>query len=348
MPLAYPRGPSPSTGRAGGLGRLRREPPGDGPGGGSRCPGPTAGPLSNDLRRVAPGRAQYTHLLDERRLGGRRHHRMVALRGCLRRHAQCLQHRPGGGGHRGRRHHLSRAVIAVQGPRGPDPTGRRGSGGRRGGPVSVAPFVWEGVACLAAGTGYTGEDGVELAVPVDAAEALWSTLLAAGVLPAGLGARDTLRLEAALPLHGHELGPGITPLQAGLGWVVGWDKDHFRGRDALVAERQDGVPRRLVGLATEGRQPPRQGGALIYDGGPVGAVDQWQFLAHVGSRDRAGFRRHLGGRPTGDWHRPGHRTAGTGARGPGGGNAVRPCRPVGLDPMRNGVHRHWAPRCHVR
>ncbi len=70
---------------------------------------------------------------------------------------------------------------------------------------------------MAAGTGYTGEDGVEIAVPADAAEPLWDEILATGVEPAGLGARDTLRLEAALPLHGHELGPGITPLQAGLG-----------------------------------------------------------------------------------------------------------------------------------
>ena len=86
--------------------------------------------------------------------------------------------------------------------------------------------------------------------------------LAAGVVPAGLGARDTLRLEAALPLHGHELGPGITPLQAGLGWVVGWDKPDFRGRAALAAERDRGVARRLVGLATEGRQPPREGATV--------------------------------------------------------------------------------------
>ena len=89
-----------------------------------------------------------------------------------------------------------------------------------------------------AGTGYTGEDGVECAVPAGDAVALWDAIVAAGATPAGLGARDTLRLEAGLPLHGHELGPGITPLQAGLGWVVAWDKPGgFRGREALLAER---------------------------------------------------------------------------------------------------------------
>ena len=83
---------------------------------------------------------------------------------------------------------------------------------------------FHGTAGYAAGTGYTGEDGVELHVAAEAAPEVWRTVLGAGVTPAGLGARDTLRLEAGLPLHGHELGPGITPLQAGLGWVVRWDK----------------------------------------------------------------------------------------------------------------------------
>jgi aminomethyltransferase len=82
--------------------------------------------------------------------------------------------------------------------------------------------MWGDVPCVVAGTGYTGEDGVEIAVPADHAADLWRTVLGAGIVPAGLGARDTLRLEAALPLHGHELGPGITPLQAGLEWVVAW------------------------------------------------------------------------------------------------------------------------------
>ena len=82
-----------------------------------------------------------------------------------------------------------------------------------------------------------------------------TAIIGAGIQPAGLGARDTLRLEAALPLHGHELGPGITPLQAGLGWVVAWDKPEFRGRDALVAERERG--RRA---ATSSASPPRAGG----------------------------------------------------------------------------------------
>ncbi len=166
----------------------------------------------------------------------------------------------------------------------------------------VTPFTWNGVECVAAGTGYTGEDGVECAVPADAAADLWEALLGAGVRPAGLGARDTLRLEAALPLHGHELGPGITPLQAGLGWVVGWDKPEFRGREALVEERQRGVRRHLVGLATEGRQPPREGSSLVGGGRPVGEVTSGNFSPMLGHGIALAL---VDGRSTG--HRPGDR-----------------------------------------
>ncbi len=128
-----------------------------------------------------------------------------------------------------------------------------------------------------AGTGYTGEDGVECAVPVEAASDLWRAVLSAGVVPAGLGARDTLRLEAALPLHGHELGPGITPLQAGLGWVVAWGKPSFRGRDALAAEKERGVSRRLRGMRVEGRRPPRAEQVILVGGEVAGVVTSGNF-----------------------------------------------------------------------
>jgi aminomethyltransferase len=128
-----------------------------------------------------------------------------------------------------------------------------------------------------AGTGYTGEDGVEIAVPAAHAGALWDALLGAGITPAGLGARDTLRLEAGLPLHGHELGPGITPLQAGLGWVVGWAKPSFRGRAALEAVRATGPARLLRGIATEGRRPPRAECDVLVNGAVVGVTTSGNF-----------------------------------------------------------------------
>src|SRR5439155_17827998 len=147
----------------------------------------------------------------------------------------------------------------------------------------VAAFDFEGQACLVAGTGYTGEDGVECAVPARSAPAFWRAVVAAGATPAGLGARDPLRLEAALPLHGHELGPGVTPLQAGLGWVVSWSKpEGFRGRAALEREKEAGVPRRLAGLATAGRQPPRTGAPVLVDDRQVGEVTSGNFSPVLG------------------------------------------------------------------
>ena len=106
---------------------------------------------------------------------------------------------------------------------------------------------------------------------------MWRALLVAEIAPAGLGARDTLRLEAGLPLHGHELGPGITPLQAGLGWVVRFDKGDFRGRDPLEAERERGVTRRLRGLVLDDRRVPRAGYLVTRDGAPVGEVTSGNF-----------------------------------------------------------------------
>jgi aminomethyltransferase len=140
------------------------------------------------------------------------------------------------------------------------------------------------VPVVVAGTGYTGEAGLECAVPaVPAAAALWEAVIAAGAAPAGLGARDTLRLEAGLPLHGHELGPGITSLEAGLGWVVAWDKPGgFRGRDALVAQRARGAERVLRGLIGPGRQPLRAGYRFSRDGIDLGELTSGNFSPVLG------------------------------------------------------------------
>jgi aminomethyltransferase len=116
---------------------------------------------------------------------------------------------------------------------------------------------------IIARTGYTGEDGVEVFVRADQTLALWSLLLEHGepygVLPCGLGARDSLRLEAALPLHGHELSEDISALQSGLGWILKFDKGDFVGRDALLAEKEQGVARSLVGFVLDDAGIARQG-----------------------------------------------------------------------------------------
>lgn len=233
--------------------------------------------LTNDLRKIGPGRAQYTHLLDDDAsvlddiivwwVDDERFDVMP--------NASNTDRVVGAIG--GEDITATRAIVALQGPHARERLEPVAPDAASVAHFGVSSFDWEGVRCLVAGTGYTGEDGVECAVPADVAPAFWRAVLDAGFVPAGLGARDTLRLEAGLPLHGHELGPGITPLQAGLGWVVGWDKDDFRGRAALAAERERGVSRRLRGMVIEGRQPPRAGYAIRVDGKPAGEVTSGNF-----------------------------------------------------------------------
>jgi aminomethyltransferase len=170
-----------------------------------------------------------------------------------------------------------RAVIAIQGPEARQHLAAVAPAAAAVRRFNVERFEWAGEPCTVAGTGYTGEEGVECEVPVAAAPAFWDAVLATGVAPAGLGARDTLRLEAGLPLHGHELGPGITPLQAGLGWVVGWDKADFTGRAALEEERAVGPARRLRGIVAEGRQPLRDGAEVHAGGRRVGELTSGNF-----------------------------------------------------------------------
>jgi aminomethyltransferase len=242
--------------------------------------------LSNDLAKIAPGRAQYTHLLDD-------------ADGSVLDDIIVWWH-PGEDGDvfdvmpnasntervraaiGGRETTHERAVLAVQGPAALERLATVFPEAAAVGRFRVAHATWSGVPCVVAGTGYTGERGVEIAVPAIAAADLWAAITAAGITPAGLGARDTLRLEAALPLHGHELGPGITPLQAGLGWVVAWGKPSFRGKAALEAERAAGVARHLVGIATEGRRPPRAECAVLVDGTAAGEVTSGNFSPVLG------------------------------------------------------------------
>lgn len=133
-----------------------------------------------------------------------------------------------------------------------------------------------GVPAIISRTGYTGEDGFELYLPPAEAPAVWRRLLATGqphgLLPAGLGARDTLRLEAAMALYGHELDERTTPWEAGLAWVVKLDKGDFLGREALVAQQSAGVARTLAGFVVEGRGIARQGHAVLSSGKVVGEV----------------------------------------------------------------------------
>lgn len=133
-----------------------------------------------------------------------------------------------------------------------------------------------GVPGILARTGYTGEDGFELYVPASAAEQVWNAVMEAGesdgILPCGLGARNTLRMEAAMALHGHEISETITPLEAGLGWIVKLDKGDFIGRDVLVEQKENGVPRKLIGFEMVDRGIGRDGYPVLVNGSPAGTV----------------------------------------------------------------------------
>lgn len=134
----------------------------------------------------------------------------------------------------------------------------------------------DGVPATIAGTGYTGEDGFELYAPADQAVKLWRALLqagkGAGLAPAGLGARDSLRLEMGYALYGNELDADHTPLEAGLAWITKLDKGDFIGRGALAAQKKEGMRRRLVGLTLGERAFPRHGYPIVSGGEPVGVV----------------------------------------------------------------------------
>ena len=240
--------------------------------------------LTNDLLKIAPGRAQYTHLLNDADASvlddiivwwvsenvfdvmpnASNTDRVVAAIGGVDTTAE-------------------RAVIAVQGPEARRLVATVSPEASQVPRFHVREIAVCGYPCVVAGTGYTGEDGVEIAVPIAGCADVWNALLATGVTPAGLGARDTLRLEAALPLHGHELGEGITSLQAGLEWVIAWNKDSFLGREALAEEKDSGVARRLMGISIDGRRPARDGTRVLNSAGvDIGFVSSGNFSPTLG------------------------------------------------------------------
>lgn len=168
------------------------------------------------------------------------------------------------------------AVLAVQGP---DSAAVLAGAGLPTGHAYLSFVTTDGlVVCR---TGYTGEHGYELVVPSERADAVWDRLWRAGqphqLRPCGLGARDTLRTELGYPLHGHELGMDITPLQANCGWAVGWSKPAFWGRAALLAERAAGPRRKLWGLVATGRGIPRPHMAVLVGDQVVGEVTSGTF-----------------------------------------------------------------------
>jgi aminomethyltransferase len=245
--------------------------------------------LCNDLTKISPGRAQYTQLLND--AGGVLDDIIVWWvepgRFDVMPNASNTERVLAAIG--GEDVTAGRCVLAVQGPNARERLAALGADASAVGRFRVTETTVAGCRAIVAGTGYTGEDGVEIAVDNEYAAEVFEALLAEGIVPAGLGARDTLRLEAALPLHGHELGPTITPLDAGLSWVVGWNKSSFVGRDALLAEKAKGPASTLRGFVTTTRQPPRDGSRILQAGVQIGTISSGNFSPVLGHGIALGF-----------------------------------------------------------
>lgn len=169
------------------------------------------------------------------------------------------------------------ALIAIQGP-----VARDVLQSLTGANLSDLKYYWfttgevASVMCTISRTGYTGEDGFEVFVPPSQAERVWDAILQAGksrgVIPAGLGARDTLRLEAAMRLYGNDMDETATVVEADLGWIVGWKKPEFLGHDVLKKQKADGAPRKLVGFEMIDRAIGRHGYEVYINGQKAGVV----------------------------------------------------------------------------
>lgn len=224
--------------------------------------------LTNDLDKIGPGRCQYTHSLtedgsvaDDIIVWWRSEDVFDVMPNASNTERICAALREAAAGEEITVEDVTaeRAVLAVQGPQAREMLAAVMPEAAGVGRFRLVESTFDGTPIVVAGTGYTGEDGLEIAVPVERAAEVWRAITGVGIEPAGLGARDTLRLEAGLSLHGHELGEGITTLNADLEWVVSWTKGDFVGRKALAAQKAAGVSPVLRGLAVEGKRPPRAG-----------------------------------------------------------------------------------------
>jgi aminomethyltransferase len=246
------------------------------------------GVLSNDLDRIEVGHAQYTLLTND---AGGIVDDLIAYRlepACYLLVVNASNREPDFAWVKERELRGSEVrdasdeygMLAVQGP---NALARLGLGDEPS--FTFAMSELDGVECLIARTGYTGEPGVELICPAEDAPALWDAVVARGAVPCGLGARDTLRLEMCYPLHGNDITPETDAISAGLGWACALDKD-FTGADELRRVKADGPARRLVPFVMEEKAVPRQGmpvegGGEVTSGTHSPMLDQGVGMAYV-------------------------------------------------------------------
>jgi aminomethyltransferase len=242
--------------------------------------------MPSDLSRLVPGKAQYTVLLNPQggiiddlivylqEAGDRQRVALIVNAATTEKDKTWLQEQLDFSQIELQDYSSDRALIAIQGPQAVAQLQKITAAD-----LSQVKRYWHlestvlGQPAFLARTGYTGEDGFEVMVGADAAPAVWTALLEAGVTPCGLGCRDTLRLEAAMALYGQDITDDTTPLEAGLGWLVHLeDKGDFIGRSVLENQKQQGVGKKLVGLQTEGRNIARHDYPVLSGEETVGIV----------------------------------------------------------------------------
>jgi len=240
--------------------------------------------LSNDLDKIGPGQAQYTLCLDQS--GGAvddiiayrfsDEHVLLIPNAANATEVAARLAAAAPAGVTVTDEHEAYAVLAVQGPASAStldalglPTGHDY--------MRFAVAAFDGADVVVCRTGYTGEHGYELVVPADHAGPVWDALIARDVRPCGLGARDTLRTEMGYALHGQDLSKDISPVQARLGWAVGWSKPAFWGREAVVAEKAAGPARLLWGLEALDRAIPRAHMSVHRDDDVIGEITSGTF-----------------------------------------------------------------------
>ena len=250
--------------------------------------------LANDVvRLVDPGKALYTCMLNE--TGGviddlivyyidDTHYRLVVNAATRDKDLAWIRRHAGGWGV-GVNERAELAMIAVQGPKARELAAPCIDTEFREAALAMKPFSgMDAGEMFVARTGYTGEDGWEIVMPAAQAGATWDRLLAAGVRPCGLGARDTLRLEAAMNLYGNDMDETVSPLESGLGWTVAWEPGErdFIGREALEKQRGDESLRRFVGLLLEDKGVLRAHQKIVVDGIGEGEITSGGFSPTIG------------------------------------------------------------------
>ena len=236
--------------------------------------------LSNDVSKLEAGSSQYSIILNES--GGviddifvyrlPDHYMLILNASNTDKDIEWLKKKmPGGAEIKDLKHDLT--LLALQGPKSQDLLQKICKLDLKTlGHHKIAKSQISNIESLISRTGYTGEDGFELFFDRSKAETIWNKLIELGAVPCGLGARDTLRLEAGMPLYGHEYNEGITPLETGFSFAVKLDKGDFIGRDSLVVHKEEGTSKRLVGIKLNETGIPRQGQKIFKDGKMIGYI----------------------------------------------------------------------------